>query len=98
MNNLNIDDIIFDVLRLCQKKKLNENDITMLKYIFENQLIDVNFDNGRFILSASFFGNYDMLKIMKEYGADMYIDNDKPYKLALQNNNIDCMKILNDKK
>ena len=89
-----MDDIIFDILCLCKKKELNYKEISTLKYIFENNIVDVNYDNGRFILSASFFGNYDMINILKLYGANIYVNEKKPYKLALQNNNIKCLDIL----
>ena len=91
---MNKDNIIFDILYLCQKRNLTDEEINMLVSVFENKIIDVNYNNSCFISSASFFGNYYMIKILKKYGANITTDDNKPYKLALQNSNLDCLELL----
>lgn len=56
--------------------------------------MDINYDGGDFILSSAFFGNADMITILKNHKVNIHIQNDKPYRLAVQNNDVDCIKIL----
>jgi hypothetical protein len=86
--------IIYEILNLCKKNKLTDNEINNLNELFDNNIVDINYDDGEFILSSSFFGNADMLNILINHNANIHIFDNKPYRLAVQNNNIECIKIL----
>ena len=86
--------IISEILFLCQQNNLSQEEKEQLNYIFSNKIIDVNYDDYSFILISSFYGNSDMINILKNNNADIHIYNDKPYCLAMQNNNIECINLL----
>lgn len=86
--------IVYEILYLCKKIKLSEKEKEELDYIFDNNIIDIDYDMGEFILSSAFFGNSDMINILKKHNANINICDNKPYRLAIQNNNLYCAKLL----
>lgn len=88
-----MEDIIFDIIHLCKKNKLDNDEIIMLNNIFSNSVVDINHDNGMFILSSIFFENDDMVELLVNNGANIFVQNNKPYELSLQNNNKKYLKL-----
>ena len=91
---MNINDIECELLKLCKNKSLSNNEKEFVDYIFSNKILNVEYEDNEFLLSSSFFGNSDMINILKKYNADTHIYDNKPYRLALQNNNINCIQLL----
>ena len=63
--------IISEILFLCQQNNLSQEEKEQLNYIFSNKIIDVNYDDYSFILISSFYGNSDMINILKNNNADI---------------------------
>jgi hypothetical protein len=66
MNDIynNMDNIEFEILKLCKKNKLNDDDINFLNYVFSNDIIDVNYEESEFFNLASYYKNNDMLNVL----------------------------------
>lgn len=92
--SMNEQDAISNVLFLCEKNDLNLQEKEYIVSLLDNDIINVNYDNSSFILTAAYYGNLDILKILKEYYGNMTIDNNKPLRLALQNKNTECAQFL----
>ncbi len=91
---MSICDIEYELLKLCKNKSLTTCEKEFVNKVFSNNIISVEYDDNEFLLSASFFGNPDMIIILKKYNVNTNIYDNKPYRLALQNNNIECIKLL----
>lgn len=91
---MDITGIEYKILELCKKQNLTQDDIDFVNYIFQNNILNVDFDDCEFILSASFFRNYKMVELLIKNNANIHVDNNKPYRLALQNGDEKCMKLL----
>ena len=65
-----------------------------IEYYLKNKIIDPNYDNGLLIIYCAFYGNIEMLEILKKYGADITIREYEALLLASQNGHIDCVKLL----
>ena len=96
MINMDEESIFYEILHLCKKNSLSDDEKKHLNYVFDQNIIDINCDDCNFILSSSFFGNSDMVQILINHNADIHIDNNKPHRLAIQNNNIECIRIFNN--
>ena len=92
--SMNEQDAISNILFLCEKNDLNLQEKEYIISLLENDIVNVDYDNSSFILTTAYYGNLDMLKILKEYHGNMTIDNNKPLRLALQNKNIECAQFL----
>ena len=62
-----MDNVEFEILKLCKKNKLQNNDVEFLNYVFGNNIIDVNYDGSEFFELASYYKNIDMINILKKY-------------------------------
>ena len=67
---------------------------TNIEFLFESKFIDSNYKNGLLITLSAFYGNTEMLKILKKYGADFTIRGYEPLLLASQNADMECIDIL----
>ncbi len=84
--------MINEIYYYCHKKTLTDEEINFLNHIFENNIVNVNYDDGEFILSSAFFGNSKMVEILLSYGANVNLD--RAYHLAIQNHHLDCARLL----
>ena len=83
----------YEMLKLCKKQELTDEDKAYAHKIFTNKMLAVDYDDNIFLMSSAFFGNSDMIEILKCYDVDINIEEKKAYRLAKQNNN-SCMKLL----
>lgn len=56
-----MDNIEFEILRLCKKTKLELQDIKFIHYVFSNKLIERTYSDSEFYELANYYDNTDML-------------------------------------
>ena len=62
---MDIIDIEYKLLKLCKNGFLTDDDKNFINAVFANKILNVDYDDNEFLLSSSFFGNSDMIKILK---------------------------------
>lgn len=86
-------------------KKRNEEDYLWIcaennKLEFAKYLLDkgynVNYNDGSALQWACYLGHVDMVKLLLKYGANVFADNSRSYKLAKEENRKEVVKILDD--
>lgn len=96
INSMENSEIIDYITNLCKNKNLNENEIKNIKYVFDNNIINPNYNNGYFLILCALNGNYDMINILKEYKCEIHINDNEPLRICAQNNFFDCALLLFD--
>ena len=64
IKHMNFDNVEFEILKLCKKNNLQNEDIEYLNYVFNN-IIDVNFNDSEFLDLAKYYNNNMMVDILK---------------------------------
>jgi hypothetical protein len=59
-----MDNVEFEILKLCKKNSLKNKDVEFLNYVFSNNIIDKNYCDSEFLELASYYENFDMIKIL----------------------------------
>lgn len=86
-------------------KKRNEEDYLWIcaennKLEFAKYLLDkgynVNYNDGSALQWACYLGHVDMVKLLLKYGANVFADNSRSYKLAKGEGKKEVVKILDD--
>lgn len=96
INSMSNEEIIDYITNLCKNRNLTTNELNIMKYIFDNNMINPNCNNGQFILICALNGNFDMISILKEYNCEININDNEPLRICAQNNFLDCALLLFD--
>ncbi len=94
ISDMDIVDIEYKILDMCQQGNLEKKDVDFLNNVFQNNILDVNFDGCEFILTATFYKNHDMIKLLIKNNAKIDVEDYKPLRLALQNEDEEGVKLL----
>lgn len=95
-NLMEIEESIDYILNLCKNKILSNEEKENTKKIFNNKIINPNYNNGYFLIASSINGNFDMINILKEYNCEIHINDNEPLRICAQNNYLDCALLLFD--
>lgn len=62
---MNFDNVEFEILKLCKKYNLKNEDFEYLDFVFDNNIIDVNFNDSEFLDLAEYYNNIIMINYIK---------------------------------
>lgn len=83
------DKIMNDFATFCE-----DGNVEKLIFLFKENDIDINYQNGYFGMLAAMNGHIEVLKTLSKYGADMHIDNEAILKVAAHNGHVSCVNYL----
>ena len=67
----------YEMLKLCKKPEMTDEEKAYAHKIFTNKMLTVDYDDNIFLMSSAFFGNSDMIEILKCYDVDINIEEKK---------------------
>ena len=83
------DDIENYIHKLCKTNETGD-----AEFLFKHHFIDPKCENYPFVGICAMYGNLEMLRILRRYGAVMDTDDNEALRLASQNGHIDCARFL----
>jgi ankyrin repeat protein len=78
------------------RRMIQYENINMIKYLLDNYDIDIETTHSYPLRQSASFGNYEMVKLFLEYGADPNCEDDDAIEMAEDNGHDDVLELLKE--